>query len=109
MKGVIVQRISVLWQKIPPPAQKWLKGAEVFVLTGGISAIISIPHADLTNWHGIVTFGSKVAAAAGGCLRLYMMQSPWQNVVKQIFSVSEKTPEGEKTVTEEVVSGPPPV
>lgn len=89
--------IITTWNKIPAPAQKWLQGAEVAVLTGLSAAAVSLlTGADFTTKAGITRFAVEVVGTAGACLRLYMAQSPIQKVMSASLAVESK-PDGSST------------
>jgi hypothetical protein len=90
----MISLIMKQWNAIPKPVQTWLKGLEVAILTGTVSALIAFPASDLTTKAGVVKFVGIVAAAAGACVRLYLKQSPIQNVVEEIAASRTVTVDG---------------
>lgn len=101
--------IALQWSKVPPPLKAWLKGAEVAVVGAVTAACIGVPATDFTNKESIAKLAAGVGAAAYGAIRLYMAQSPIQNVLQQTAS-SEKLTAGGLTLekkTTETISGPP--
>jgi hypothetical protein len=84
-------KIIALWNRIPTPVRTWLKGLEVFVLTGTVSALMALPAADFSTTGGIAKFWGIVVAAAGGCVRLYLIQSPVPELIKQTVTASSVT------------------
>jgi len=99
-----MNKLNVFWQKIPPPVKQWLKGLEVAVVTGCISAIVAAPFADFGTKAGITKFALTIVATAGGCVRLYLAQSPIQAVLKESVEVKQETPAGTTTVSAEKIS-----
>ncbi len=102
-----MKTIIAYWQKVPQPVQKWLKGLEVFVITGVVTSLVSAPFADFTTKGGIAKFAGIVAATAGGCVRLYLIQSPVQNVIQETVLAS-KSSSGAETVIASKTTGPDP-
>jgi hypothetical protein len=106
----MVKIIVSVWEKVPVPLQRWLKGAEVAVVTGVVMFLATVPFADFTTKAGITKFWVSIGGVAGGCMRLYMAQSPLQNVIKEV--TAEKTVQaGGVSVQEKVTettSGPSP-
>ena len=88
-----MKTIISYWQKVPAPVRTWLKGLEVFVLMGVVTSLMAAPFADFTTKGGIAKFAGIVAATAGGCVRLYLIQSPVQNVIQETVLAS-KSPSG---------------
>lgn len=100
--------IKAFWNKIPAPVQKWIKGLEVAVISGLISSLVTIPVADFSTKQGWAQFVAAEVAVMAGCVRLYMAQSPLQNVIVATEKKSELT-DGNITLTKSetnVVSGP---
>lgn len=107
--------IIAKWNALPAPVRKWLRGAEVAV-TGAIFATCAV--APLTDFHSkvaITKFVGAIGASAYGALRLYLAQSPVQQVIAEVQETSEKkteTPAGVKTVETATktttLSGPEP-
>lgn len=100
-----------LWNKVPPQLQKWLKGLEVAIATGVVSALVAAPSADFRSKAGWASFLGKIALAAATCTRLYMAQSPIQNVLVASEKTTEKTTSDTgattlKTTTTDVITGP---
>jgi hypothetical protein len=108
MEKVSFKMVADAWKKIPVPLQNWLHGLEVVVVSSVIAAGIGAP---ATNWHSkesIAKFAAGVGAAAYGALRLYIAQSPVQNVLKQVEQTDRLSTGGvtlEQTKTE-TLSGP---
>lgn len=104
----MVKVIVTTWNKIPAPMQRWIKGAEVAVLTGVVTAIVTAPAADFSSKTSITKFAAYIAVAAGGCMRLYMAQSPLQNVIKQVSAEKTVSAGGVsvKQTLSETTSGP---
>ena len=106
----MIKAIVAMWNKIPQPVQRWLKGAEVAVVTGVVSALFAAPAADFTTKSGIAKYAATIGAVAAGCLRLYLAQSPIQNVISEV-KTSETLKAGAVTLehsTSETTSGPTP-
>lgn len=104
----VLKWITSQWSKVPAPMKAWLKGAEVAVVGAVMAACIGIPATDFTDKTSIVKLAGGIAAAAYGALRLYMTQSPLQNVLQQTASSETLTAGGvtlEKKTTE-TISGP---
>jgi hypothetical protein len=103
--------IKSLWSKIPAGVQKWLKGAEVAIVSGVVSSLVAGPNADFSTKAGWTKFILTEVGVMGGCLRLYMAQSPLQNVLTATETKSEIT-DGDVTVkttqTNVVTGGPTP-
>lgn len=105
-----MNKISQFWNRIPPPVQKWVKGLEVAVISGLISSLLTIPTADFSTRQGWAKFIAAEAAVMVGCVRLYLAQSPLQNVLSVTQKKSELT-DGDltlKTTDTNVVTGPKP-
>jgi len=102
-----MKTIISYWQKVPAPVRTWLKGLEVFVLMGVVTSLMAAPFADFTTKGGIAKFAGIVAATAGGCVRLYLIQSPVQNVIQETVLAS-KSPSGQETVIAQKTTGPDP-
>lgn len=103
-----MQPLIALWNKLPPTVRKWLQGLEVAVITGAISAIVTIPAADFSSKAGVAKFIAAFTVTVGGCVRLYLTQSPVQNVVKELVASKEVTADGVTTSesVRAVVTGP---
>lgn len=93
-----------MWQKIPVNVRQWIKGAEVAVVTALVSGFVAAPASDFTTKKGIMEFVAGVGATAYGALRLYMTQSPVQNVIKEDVVSSVKTQVGAVSQTTTVAS-----
>ena len=76
--------IYAVWMSIPPKLQGWIKGLEVAILTGAVSAAFAYPVSDFSTKEGIAKFIAVVVAAAGGAMRLYIIQSPFPLSVKTV-------------------------
>ena len=106
----MIKYIVALWNKIPPPVQRWLHGAEVTVVIGVVSAVTAAPMADFSSKAGIAKYIASIGAVAAGCLRLYLAQSPIQNVISEV-KTSDTLQAGAVTLehsTSETTSGPTP-
>lgn len=104
-----MKTIIDLWNKIPAKLQTWLKGLEVAVVSGVISALLAAPSADFSTKAGWAKFLATVGAVIGGCVRLYLTQSPLQNVITATEKKSVVTDGNVAVTTTEtnVVTGPP--
>lgn len=102
-----MKTIIAYWQRIPAPVRVWLKGLEVFVLTGVVSALLAAPFADFTTKAGIAKFVGIAVASAGACVRLYLIQSPVQNVIQETVLAS-KSASGQETLIAQKTTGPDP-
>lgn len=87
----MVTAILTLWRRIPPPVQQWLRGAEVAVVTAIVSAFAIAPLTDFTTKTGIAKFVAGIGGAGYAAFRLYVTQSPVQNVVKQVVTTEHAT------------------
>lgn len=76
-----MKKILQLWNRLPPRLQQWLRGLEVFVLTGIVTALLKSPSADFTTRAGLAKYFGEILAVAGSCVRLYLAQSPIQTVL----------------------------
>lgn len=83
----MIRTLIVLWNKTPTPLQKWLKGLEVTLITGLVSGAIAFPRADFTTRVGVGKFIGEFVGAVVVCVRLYMLKSPLQDVVKEVIVV----------------------
>lgn len=99
-----MKTINQLWQQVPPVVKQWLKGLEVAVITGCVTAILSAPFADFTTKEGILKFAATILATAGGCVRLYLTQSPIQSVIKETVTAKQETKDSVTSVTAEKIS-----
>lgn len=99
-----MNKINQLWQQVPPKVKQWLKGLEVAVVTGCVTVILSAPFADFTTKSGIAKFAAAIIATAGGCVRLYLSQSPIQTVIKETVTAKQVTQDSTTSVTAEKVS-----
>lgn len=91
-----------VWNRIPEKLRTWIKGLEVAIVTGVISGLVTLPTADFSTKAGIAKFAATIATVAGGCLRLYLIQSPIQNVLLQVKTTDTlSTPTGTAEVVKE--------
>lgn len=79
-----MNKVLAFWAGLPAPVKAWLKGLEVFVLSGVVTAAMAFPSADFSSKEGVLKFAGTIVAAAGGCVRLYLIQSPVQKVVAEV-------------------------
>lgn len=77
-------KLLAFWAGLPAPVKVWLKGLEVFVVTGMVSAAFAFPEADFSSRAGIAKFVGIIVTAGGGCVRLYLKQSPVQKVIQEV-------------------------
>lgn len=91
-------KIIIYWQKLPAPVRTWLKGLEVAVVTGVVTAAATLPFADFSSKAGIAKYAASIAAVAGGCVRLYLTQSPIQTVIQQL-ELQKTTAQGTEILT----------
>lgn len=103
----LFQKLQALWIKTPLPVRRWIKGAEVAVVTAVVTAFVGAPAADFTTGEGITKFAAGVAAAAYGGLRLYLAQSPLATVVRESVVTEETTKT--TTIQEHAALTPAPV
>ncbi len=83
MKTVIAKLVA-LWNRIPAPWQVWLRGLEVFVLTGaGTAATAALSGGNFTTRAGIFKYIAAVGGSALVCVRLYLAKSPVQTLLVQ--------------------------
>jgi hypothetical protein len=91
--------ILAQWNALPAPARKWLRGAEVAVTTAVIATCAIAPLTDFHTKAGIAKFAGAVAASAYTALRLYLAQSPVQQMIAEVQETTEKTTETPAGVT----------
>lgn len=77
----MLKTLLALWSRLSPKQQAWLKGAEKAAFTGLGSAIFAEPFADFHSKEGIAKYVAAISSAVVVSLRLYMAQSPIQNVI----------------------------
>lgn len=92
------------WNALPAPLRKWLRGAEVAVITAVVASCVGAPMADFHSKAGIAKFVAGVGATAYGALRLYLAQSPVQQVIAEVQQTSEKTVETPAGTTTETAT-----
>ena len=85
----MIRSLIAMWGHIPSPVQKWIKGAEVAVVSAVVGGFVLLPVSDLTTKTGVFKFVGGIVSLAYGGLRLYITQSPVQNVIKEV--VTEQT------------------
>lgn len=103
-----MKKLVDMWKNMPPQLKKWIRGLEVAVLTGVVSAIVTSPLANFHSKEGIVKYAAGILVTAGGCVRLYLTQSPLQNVIKETLINTEVEKDGVKLTqtAKETTSGP---
>jgi hypothetical protein len=98
--------------KLTPQQIVWLKGAEFAIVGGVTSAALQALSAGQfpRNKAGWIQFGIIVVGSGYGALKLYMAQSPVQNVlVVQQTTDTLKTADATATKTDTVTTNIPPV
>jgi hypothetical protein len=100
-----MKKVLAFWAGLPAPVKSWLKGLEVFVLTGVVTAALAFPEADFSSKTGIAKFAGTILAAAGACVRLYLTQSPVQKVIAEVEASRTVSPAGTvKTTVSETIT-----
>lgn len=96
LKWIIAQ-----WNALPAPVRKWLRGAEVTVVGAVFATCAVAPLTDFHSKEAIAKFVGAILASAYGALRLYLAQSPVQQVIAEVQQTSEKTTETPAGTTKE--------